>query len=135
MAMIVAVIALARQYTAPYSLQVKLATHNSSNTVANAVYIWPWVKHPGAYSYTNGMTIAHLVDIAGGFIKDESSKNFPLDPQTVSVYRPSEADPDPTKSVFHYSLDWSKTNGGIELCDFKLVIGDLVAVSMSKVVP
>jgi len=124
----------ANQKPAPYSLMVKWATVEASNEIQNAIYIWPWVKYPGAYSFTKGMTIAELVKRAGGFIKDERLKEIPslyVYPDRISVFRSSENDPDPIKPIFEYSLNWSEPEGNISECNFELKPGDLIAVSFN----
>ncbi len=130
-------VASAKQVPAPYSLLVKLATEKSKANYEHAVYVWPWVKSPGAYPFKKGITVAHLVAAAGGLIKDERYPNLPSEyfPRTVSVIRPSSKDPDPTTSIYRFSLDWSKPDGGISECKFKLQDGDFVSISMSPSVP
>ena len=118
--------AFASQKPAPYSLMVKLATEKQ-------VYVWPWVKAPGAYTFEKNKTIGDLIKSAGGFIKDERLKKIPslyVYPDRVCVYRPTKKDPDPTKPFFVFKLDWSKPDGGIADCKFALQEKDLVAVSM-----
>jgi len=130
-------VASAKQVPPPYSLLVKLATEGAKTNQAHAVYVWPWVKSSGAYPFKKGMTVADLVTAAGGLIKDERYPNLPSEyfPRTVSVMRPSAKDPDPTTSIFRFSLDWSKPDGGVSDCKFQLQEGDFVAISMSPVVP
>jgi hypothetical protein len=104
----------------------------------NTVYIWPWVKTPGAYPHKKGMTIADLVAAAGGVVRDARNRNHPesyILPKTIWVRRPTPKDPDPARSVFVLTLDWSKTNGGISECKFELQPGDFVGVDMSGCVP
>ncbi len=83
------------------------------------------------------MSVADLVAVAGGLTNDERAKNIPkiYRPLTVSVMRPSVTNPNPLTSIYQFSLDWSKKDGGISACDFKLQEKDFVSVSMSKVVP
>ena len=52
-------------------------------------------------------------------------------PRTVSVIRPSAKDPDPTTSIYWFTLDWAKPGGGISECRFELRERDFVGVSMS----
>jgi len=123
---------------AHYSDLMRATGWHSQTNWEHTVYIWPWVKAPGAYLYKKGMTAADIVAAAGGFVKDEHLKNIPelyIFPQTISVYRPSPKDPDPVNSIFKFKLDWSKTNGGISECRFELQEGDFVSVSMSPCVP
>jgi hypothetical protein len=129
--------AIAKQTNAPYSLLVSLATRDSKKVPEHTAFIWPWVKSPGAHSFTNGMTVADLVAVAGGLTNDERAKNMPeiYRPLTVSVMRPSVTNPNPVTFIYHFSLDWSKKDGGISACDFKLQEKDFVSVSMSKVFP
>ena len=128
---------MARQTNAPYSLLISLATKDSKTVPEHPVFIWPWVKSPGAHSFTNGTTVADLVVMAGGLANDERVKSIPeiYRPLTISVMRPSSNIPDPVTSIDHFSLDWSKKDGGVSSCDFKLHERDFVSISMSKVVP
>ena len=129
--------AVAHQRPMPYSMCVRLATEQSAAQSKNAVYIWPWVKVPGAYPFSKGMTIADLVVAAGGLVKDERYKNLPSEyfPQTIFVIRPSSNDPDPTTSIFRCAIDWSNSDGGVSQCTFALQEGDFVGISMSPSVP
>ena len=130
----------AEQKPAPYSLGVKWATKDSQTVPERAVYIWPWVKTPGAYAFREGMTVAELVALAGGLILDERYKDVPelkdeAYPKTIDVTRPSPENPDPTTSMYQCALDWSKSDAGISQCRFELHQGDLVGISMSAAVP
>lgn len=129
--------ASATQRPAHYSELVKICTQSAKTNYEHTVYVWPWVKVSGAYPFKKGMTVADLIAAAGGLIKDERYPNLPSEyfPRTVSVMRPSAKDPDPTTSVFRFSLDWSKPGGGISECKFELQEGDFISISMSPVVP
>ena len=130
-------VGVAKQTPAPYSLLVKLALAVSKAKHEHPVYVWPWVKSPGAYPFKNGMAVADVVVAAGGLIKDERYPDLPSEyfPRTVFVIRPSAKDPDPTTSIYRFPLDWVKPDGGISECRFELRERDLVGVSMSPSVP
>lgn len=130
-------LASAEQTNPPYSLQVKWATQKQSNIPKHAVYIWPWVKTPGAYPYKKGMTLSDLVVAAGGLIKDERYPTMPSEyyPKTISIIRPSQKDTDPTTSIFCIRFDWSVYSEAISNCKFELQEGDFVSISMSPCVP
>ena len=100
------------------------------NSKEHPVYIWPWVKFPGAYQFEEGASVAGIVKMAGGFIPDarvavaaESLADY------ISIYRPTKDNPDPTKPFFTFDLDWAKLNGGIAECRFKLKPKDLIVVA------
>ena len=123
---------------ARYSDLIRIVGWHSQTNLQHAVYVWYWVKTPGAYSYKKGMTVTDLIASAGGLVKDERLRNIPelyIFPQSISVYRPSTKDPDPISSMFKFRLDWSKADGGISECKFELQEGDFVMVSMSPCVP
>jgi|SRR5579862_2518115 len=130
-------VGVATQTPAPYSWSVKQALAVSKAKPDHPVYVWPWVKSPGAYPFKNGMTVADVVIAAGGLIKDERYPDLPSEffPRTVSVTRPSAKDPDPTTAIYRFPLDWAKPGGGISECRFALRERDFVGVSRSTSVP
>jgi hypothetical protein len=118
-------------------LDVKQALAVSRAKPEHPVYVWPWVKSPGAYPFKKGLTVADVVIAAGGLINDERYPDLPsvYFPHTISVMRPSPKDPDPTTSIYRFPLDWKKSDGGISECRFELRERDIVGISMSKSVP
>jgi hypothetical protein len=105
---------LAKQVNPPYSLEVKWATEQSGNHYEHPVYVWPYVKSPGAYPFKSGMTVSDLITIAGGLIEDSRypNKSWAI-PHTVGVKRASPVDPDPTTSIYKCGLDWAKPDRGL----------------------
>lgn len=117
----------------PYSARVRYVTEKQREIPDEPVYIGPsaWIAREGAYALASNRTIGALVKSAGGFTRDEKVRGVPsryVYPDVVRVFRPTTKEPDPSKPMFVFWLDWSKANGGIDGCGFELQARDLVDV-------
>jgi hypothetical protein len=115
----------AMQTPAPYSDLIDSATAGDKTNYVHAVYVWPWVKAPGAYPFQQGMTVADLIAAAGGLVSDERMK-LHWDVHTINVMRPSSDDPNPIGAVYCFSVSWTNSESNISECKFLLQEGDLV---------
>ncbi len=113
------------QTPAPYSDLIDSATAGDKTNYVHAVYVWPWVKAPGAYPFQQGMTVADLIAAAGGLVSDERMK-LHWDVHTINVMRPSSDDPNPIGAVYCFSVSWTNSESNISECKFLLQEGDLV---------
>jgi hypothetical protein len=118
-----------------YSELVKYATDRANTNFQHVVYIGGYVKSPGAYPFTNPMTIADVVAKAGGLALPLDEHGRPTGTRTISVYRPSKEDPDPAGSIFRVSIEFPAAEDAPPTCKFELHEGDYVMVSASGCVP
>jgi hypothetical protein len=116
---------------APYVDLVDEATAGDKTNYDHAVYVWPWVKAPGAYPFKQGMTVANLITAAGGLASDDRM-NLHWDVHTINVMRPSPDDPNPIGAVYCFSVDWTNSQSNISECKFELQEGDLVTAGMGN---
>ena len=119
----------ARQVPAPYTDMVDQATAGDKTNYAHAVYVWPWVKVPGAYPLKQGMTVADIIAAAGGLVTD-NRMDLHWDVHTINVMRPSPDDPNPIGAVYCFSVDWTNSESNVSECKFLLQEGDLVTAGM-----
>src|SRR5579859_2956180 len=113
----------------PYSDLVEYATRNDATNYQHAVYVSPWVKYPGTYSFKKGMTVTDLIAAAGGLAGDEQ-RNPPWRVNTINVLRPSPDDPNPVGAIYCFQVDWANPLSNVAECKFELQERDLVDVGM-----
>ena len=119
----------ATTFAAPYTDVVDQATAGDKTNYEHAVYVWPYVKAPGAYPFKHGMTVADLITAAGGLVRDERM-NLHWDVHTINVIRPSPDDPNPVGAVYCFSVGWTNSESNVSECKFLLQEGDLVTAGM-----
>ena len=114
-----------------YSSHVERITAEQTEVPKVAIYVGPSVVRPGAYAFTKGMTIADAVKMAGG-LKLPSihlQKAVRFAPMTISLYRPTKADPDPKRPIFTCPFEIkSPPDYGLTKCGQQFEPGDLLLV-------
>lgn len=114
----------------PYSARIKTVTIGQKDVPRDSVFIGPAVKAPGGYEFKPGMTIAKLIELAGGLAVGDlnrlklRSKLFP-----ISIFRPTKTQPDPERPISSCTLDIRKEPAyGLADCTQQIWAGDMIYV-------